>query len=603
MNTAPLEKFPTIGQYVQAQESSYKREISVYDNWSWSMAEHIKNSIFYLFGRLMTGNSEDKPVKNIVRRILKFRYSAEDIDVKNINIYVNSSDKYHLSFLVKKYHDEVYVTENKLDKLFDSLKKEKINFGGALVQRVNGKPVKVPLQNIAFCDQSNIMGAPFGIRMSMNPQELMERAKNGGWGNKENGAEMSMEELITLSEYQKNSDKKDGMQPVQTPGKYLDVYQVWGMLPAQFVGGKEGEFSLQLHFITFLKGATKDNDIAVTLFAKEDKDKKRFKFIKQDDGDGLENRALGFGGVEELFEAQAWTNSSMIWKMDYLRAASKIIMQTSDSALVSRHPSGLKDLDNLEVIEHEEGKPLSQVDTLPRNFQLFDNSVIEWENYAQGVSFATNPMLGEELASGTPFRSLERQVVQGKAPHEENVKEFARFIEEIYMDWIIPDIARELVRGNKFLATLSPDEMEFVAENLGNAAANQLFLDTTLNGDLVSQEEMDMAKQKGKEQFFAGGNKKFIEILKDELKNIELKVFVDVAGKNKDLSAMVDKLSNILRQVFANPAILNDPRAMKTFQKILEYSGLGQIDFSNTPAPQQLPQAQPAQAMPQMVTK
>src|SRR3990167_661981 len=194
-----LEKFNDIFGYIQCQEQSFKREQPVYQEWEWNFINHIKQSIFYLFGRLMTGNTDDKPVKNIVRRILKFRYAAEDIDVKNINIYVNSPDKYHLSFLVKKYHDEVFVKENRLDDFFDTVKKEKINFGGALVQRVSGKPVKVPLQNIAFCDQSNIMGAPIGIRMSMNPQELLERAKNGGWGKTENGATVTVEELITLA--------------------------------------------------------------------------------------------------------------------------------------------------------------------------------------------------------------------------------------------------------------------------------------------------------------------------------------------------------------------------------------------------------------------
>lgn len=586
-----LERFDTLGAYVQSQEQAFKREISVYDGWSWSFTEHLKQSLFYLFGRLMTGNSENKPVKNIVRRILKFKYAAEDIDVKNINIYVNSDDKYHLSFLVKKYHDEVYVKENKLDDFFDTVKKEKINFGGALVQRVNGKPVKVPLQNIAFCDQSNIMGAPFGIRLSMNPQELMERAKKGGWGNTANGATMTVEELITLAEYQKD-DKKDGKQAVQTPGKYVDVYQVWGMLPAEFIGGKEGEFSLQLHFIAFIKGKEmNDPDVAVTLFAKEDTDTERFKFIKQDNGDGLENRALGYGGVEELFEAQAWTNSSMIWKMDYLRAASKILLQTTDPAVAARHPSGLKDLDNLELIEVEDGKNISQVDTMPRNFQLFDNSVTEWENYAQGVSFATNPMLGEAPTSGTPFRSLERQVIQGKAPHEENVKEYARFIEEIYNDWIIPQIAKEITRGTKFLATLSSDELEFVVNKVVIKEANQFFFEATINGKVPTQEELANVKQQSKEQFFAGGNKKFIEILKDEMKDISLSVQVDVAGKQKDLGAIVDKLSNILRQVFTNPAVLNDPRAAKIFQKIVEYSGLDQLTFDmNGVQPQQVAQ-------------
>ena len=601
------EKFDTIFKYVQSQEDAMEKEINVYSDWSWNFQTHIKNTLFYLFGRMMTGNDPEKPVKNIVRRILKFRYAAEDIDVKNINLYADDQDKFHLSFLIKKYHDEVYVRENKLDKFFDVVKKEKINFGGSLVQKVNGRPTKVPLHTIAFCDQSNIMGSPFGILMPMNPQELLEMRDKGGWGNKNNGANMTIEELITLAEYQRSTDNKD-TKPTQTPGKYVDVYQVWGMLPAEFVGGKEGEFSLQLHFITFLKKDNdKNNDMGVSLFSMEDKDKTRFKFIKQDDGDGLESRALGFGGVEELFEAQAWTNSSMVWKMDMLRAASKMIMQTADSALVARHPSGLKDLENLEVIEHEEGKPLTQVDTFPRNIQLATNFINEWEEYAQNVSFTTNPMLGEESKAGTPFRAIERQVTQGKMPHEENVKEFARFITEIYEDWTIPDIAKALTKGTKFLSELNNDEMEYVSNCVARNSVHKENNEKVINGELpLVAEELQARIQQVKTDWLSNGNKRFIELLKDELKNVTLKVHVDVAGKNKDLAAITDRLSNMFRQIFANPAVLDDPRAMKLLSKVLEYSGFSQTDLNlgdyKTPQPQQIAQQQMV-AQPQMATQ
>ena len=602
-----LEQYKDIFEFVKAQETAFNQSISIYDEFDFNFKQHIKQSLFYLFGRLMTGNkdekNQDKPVKNIIRRILRFRYAAEDIDVKDVNIYVDDSDKYHLSFLVKKYHDEVFIKENKLDKFFDSVKKEKINFGGSLTQRMNGvTPKKVSLQNIAFCDQSDIMNAPFGIKIPMSVSELMEMEEKG-WGEERNGATISINELIGIASYKRQMPTQSGTnKEEETPGKYVEIYQVWGVLPAEFVGGKEGKYSLQLHYITFTMNPEKPNDkIGYSLFSMEDKDKKRFKFIKQDDGDGLEGRALGYGGVEELFEAQAWTNASMIWKMDMLRAASKIIMQTADSALVKRHPTGLKDLDNLEVLEHEEGKPLTQVDTFPRNYQHFMNLNTEWETYAQQVSFATDPLLGEEAPSGTPFRAQERQVIQGKMPHEENVKEFARFIKELYEDWVIPHIAKEITKGTKFLSELSADELEFVANNAAIRETNKAFIEDTLNGILRSKEEYAASREQIKVDFLRKGNKRFLEILKDELKNASLKVHVDVASKNKDLGLITDKLSNIFKMVFSNPAILNDPRAAKVFRKILEYSGLNQIDFTADVPIQQVQQPQLAAGTPQVV--
>ena len=65
--------------------------------------------------KLKTGKNDYKPVKNITRPILNLQHRTEDIELKDVQIYVNDADKYHLSFLVKKYHDDVFVQENDLD--------------------------------------------------------------------------------------------------------------------------------------------------------------------------------------------------------------------------------------------------------------------------------------------------------------------------------------------------------------------------------------------------------------------------------------------------------------------------------------------------------
>lgn len=568
--------FSDIYDFVLQQESAFMTHIPVYDDWEWNFKEHLKTSVFYKYGRLLTGNSEDKPIKNIVRPILNLAYRAEDIDVKDVHIYVDDPLNYHLSFLIKKYHDEVFVRENKLDDFFDEVKEEKIDFGGALVEKVNGAmPRKVPLQSIAFCDQSNIMGAPFGIKMSMSMSELLEMQERG-WGDKKNGATISISDLVELMQYQKEKSKGTE-RAVQTPGKYCDVYKVWGVMPNSFIGKGDG-YSLQLHFITFLQSQKENKKQGLTFFNAQDKDKDRFKFVNRDE---IYGRSVGLGGVEELFEAQVWTNYSMIRKKDFLDAASKVIMQTSDSALAARHPSGLKSLDNMEILEHEEGKPLSQVDTFPRNYQLFNSAVNEWEEYAQRIGAATDPLLGESPPSGTPFRLQERVVMEGKGLHEYRKEKYARFIEEIYQDWIIPHIAREITRGVKFLAELSSDELEFIANNLVIRETNKMVLEQVLNGELPDPAAIEQLKQQTREQFMAGGNKRFIEILKNEMRDAPLKVKVNISGAQKDLSGAVEKLTNIFRQVFANPAVLDDPRAQKVFSKIIEYSGLSPIDFSS----------------------
>ena len=44
-----------------------------------------------------------------------------------------------------------------------------------------------------------------------------------------------------------------------------------------------------------------------------------------------------------------------------------------------------------------------------------------------------------------------------------------------------------------------------------------------------------------------------LEILKDEFKNIDIKMGINVAGKQKDLVNLSDKLLSIFQFIFANP--------------------------------------------------
>jgi len=76
------------------------------------------------------------------------------------------------------------------------------------------------------------------------------------------------------------------------------------------------------------------------------------------------------------------------------------------------------------------------------------------------------------------------------------------------------------------------------------------------------------------------GSKKFVKILKNELKDLNLKISINIANKQKDLALITDKLVNVFRQVIAAPQILQDPNLAKVFNKILEYSGISPLNFS-----------------------
>uniref|UniRef100_A0A6M3XMP6 Uncharacterized protein n=1 Tax=viral metagenome TaxID=1070528 RepID=A0A6M3XMP6_9ZZZZ len=572
-----------IFEYITTQEGLYKKTIQINDVWDWGMREHIEDRSIYknsnIRGDKKKGTINEVPIKNIMRPILNLKYRAEDIDVKDITLYIDDPELYHLSFLVKKYHDDVYVLENDLDTFFDQVKESKIDLGGGLAKNIGkGKPEYVPLESIAFCDQSSIMNAPIGLLHKYSPAQLKEFEKKG-WGNKDNGATTTIDDLITIVA----NDKGD------IPGPDIKVYEVHGVLPNEYLDDQrqdQDEYKQQFQVVTFYKDE-KGNRQGLILYRKESKNP--FKMVTTEE---IFNRSLGWGGIEELMESQVWVNYDEVVKKDFLDSASKTIIVTDDPTIVAKHPSGMKDMDNLEFLELQEGKTAKVLDTYPRNIALFEQSVVEWQEHAKDLGSAPDALQGKQPPSGTPFRLEERVVQEGKGIHEYRRGKYAKWIEEVYRDWIIPYIAKKITEGTKFLAELSLDELQMVAESVSIVERNKMVKKKVLEGRIVTQEEADAHQLLAKENFMKGGTKQFIEILKDELKDMPIKIKINVAGKQNDLGLMADKITNIFRQIFANPEgfmqVMAIPGAAKSFNAMLEYSGMNPMDFSFVSSPQEM---------------
>lgn len=586
-----------IYNFIIGAETEYQQPINI-NGWDWNMKDHIQRSFYYKYGRLLNGNDETTPVKNITRPILNLQYRAEDIDVKDILIYVDDPENYHLSFLVKKYHDDVFIVENNIDTFIDDLKESKIDYGAGLAKKTdNARPEVVDLQSIAFCDQTDMMKGPIGIKHFFNPAELKDMAQHG-WGDEKNGATVTLDELIALSSTSRRDDSESGVVN-ETPGNYIEIYEVHGVLPEKFLNedSDSEDFLQQFHIVGFYKGEDGGKH-GVTLYRKEEKESP-FKIHKRDN---VYSRAVGYGGAEEIFEDQVWTNYDVIHIKDMLDSASKTILKAVGAQMKSRYPNGLKDLDNLSIIELNDGEDLAQIDTTPRSMALFERSVIDWENHAQKMGGATDPLMGEPAPSGTPFRAQERQVIEGKGLHNYRRGKYAKFLEEVYRDWIIPYIATQVTKGTRFLSELSSEEMQYVADALVKNKANDFIKEEILSGRVVTEEQVELFKDKVREGFVSGGNKKFIEILEGQFKKKPLRVKINIAGKQKDMSLMTDKLVNIFRQIIANPQgfqqLMQMPELSKTFNDILEFSGISPVHYTGLskqalPQPQQ--QGQPVQ--------
>ncbi len=455
------------------------------------------------------------------------------------------------------------------------------------------RPEVVKLQSIAFCDQTDMMGGPFAIKHFFSPSQLLDMAKQG-WGDKKNGANATLEDAIVLSEEWKKqratSDKKS-----KTPGKYVEVYEVHGSLPdewledetaAQETLGRDTDdkggmtYSPQMQIVMTRK-LPNGKSAGITLFKGKEKES-IFKLLLRDE---IYGRALGLGGAEELFEPQVWVNYDVIRMKGLLDAAAKVIYQTTDQNFASRNKTN--NLENGEILILEDGKEIAQINTQPVNIAVFENAVKAWEEHAQQMGAANDAIMGEAPTSGTPFNLQELVTQEASSLHEYRKGKISTFVEEIYRDWIIPYIVKEIEKGQEFLADLSLDELQAVADNLVVVETNKMVKERILNGQEIQPQMVQEFQQKTKADFMKGGSKRFLKILKDELKDAPIDVEVNIAGKQKDLKGMTDKLVNVFKTIVSNPTVLDDPRAAKIFNQILESSGLSPIDFYQPPKPEQ----------------
>ena len=410
----------------------------------------------------------------------------------------------------------------------------------------------------------------------MAPDQLKEMEKKG-WGDEANGATITVDELITLSQPKRYPDRLRGQQN-KTTGRYVQLYEVHGQLPESylFADGASDEYVGQMQIVGFYYDE-RNNKQGVTLWAGEEDIKDVFKIIVRD---GLYGRALGFGGAEELFEPQVWVNHNEILKLSMLKAASKVIHKTTDANFANRN--NLFDAENGEIFVTKEGTDIAQIDTTPRSLALFDKSTDDWFEQARLMASAGEAILGEQPPAGTPFASIQFQAAESQSLHEYRKGKIATFTDEIYLDWIVPQLAKEIIQEQEFLAELDVDELRDISERVAKSKTNDFIKKKILDGELVEQDEVDAIRELEQETFLEGGNKKFIKILKGELKNAPISVKVNIAGKQKNAPAITDKLVNVFRTIVQAPQILDDPRMAKLFNQILEQSGLSPIEFGLT---------------------
>jgi len=570
--------------YIKQEENTWKTEkVPLTNSKEWNMKDHIERCMNVANGWFHNGENDGlRPYNDIVTPIIDVAFRLEGFDVKDIVPFVDDITENHKSFLIKKYHPQ-WARKNELDTFIDEVVESSVIYDLVLIKNLNqSRPEVVKLQDIAFCDQTDILSGALCIKHQYSIPQLL--SYKGKWDDDK------IDEAIIMAQAEKTistaTDRK-----VKTPSKYIEVYELRGSFPETWLDkeGDENVYTPQLHIVCYYT-AKDGSKNGIKLF--EGKDKKlsdNFKALKIDQVRS-HGRACGKSIVERLFEPQVWNNYSGI-KIKKMLDSAVNLLQTDSEEYGNMKISDLKEM---RVLKHEPGRPISRVDMNLQNVTELTNYQTQQENNARMLGSASDGALGRNPVSGTPFALQDLVVQQGEGIHDYRRGKIATFFADVlYRDWILSYLVKDMNNGVKFSEDLSLDEMEEVMTEITKNLVNTRLKEGMLEGRTYTAEDKEALSQVVIADLMKGSKKKFMEVVKDELKDIPVKVFVNVAGKQRNMAQNADKISKLVGNILANPeAFATIPGLAKSYNELLEESGMSAIDFSQvTRGVQQTPQA------------
>jgi len=571
--------------YILAEETNFKTaKVPVTGSVEWSMHNHIERCTNVANGWYHTGaNDGMRPYDDIVTPVKNVALRSEGFDVKDIVPYVNDIHNSYKSFLIKKYHPQ-WARKNELDTFIDELVESSVVYDLALIKNVNNsRPEVVKLQQIAFADQTNVMSGPICLKHQYTVAELLEN--KGKW------FDDKIDEAIIMAEAEKSVTQAND-QKAKTPGKYITVYELVGNLPEYWLEdeGDKYKYTPQRHFVCYYtsKDGSKNG---ITLFAGKDKPlSDSFKALVIN---SVYGRACGKSLIETLFEPQVWNNYSAIKIKKMLDSAVNVLITNSEE-LAGQNLNQLKDNT---ILKQEKDSTTVRLDGSLQNMTAFTNYQVRQENNARILGSASDAQLGTNPVSGTPFALQSLVVQQGQGLHEYRQGKIATFVADVlYRDWILQYVVKDMNEGRKFSEELSFDELKEIADTIARNRTERKLAEMILDGKVVTEEMRQTMVTSFTDEFIKGGNRGFFEILKGELDQIPVDVFVNIKGKQKYMAQNADKITNIIREVLRNPqAFQQVPGIAKVFNQLLEDSGLSPVDYSPVISPVQ-PEAAPVEA-------
>ncbi len=530
------------------------KEVDLADGLKHNLYQTLRTIEFYSNSRYLNGQKDtlgrEKPFNNINTFRVNVAYRATDLDLKDIQIVADDiTDRGNLlkaTILSKEAYK--WGKENGLSEFLNDFAYTRPKYGSVIVKKVveieedGSEELELEVcawQNMVI-DPTNFEDGIIVERHFLKRHELAE--KKDVWDN--------VEELLNKTKKQKED---------------IEVLEVHGYFPESSDPDASGNDDTVFNRKMFMIGVV--NGKPAFILHSEDEDElpyRKLDWRKQD------KRSLGVGVTEDGFEAQVWTNDSMIAEKNAMDLAGKVVIKTNSKKL----GNNILEVDNGNVFYLEDGKDATVMNLLPSALPKYSELIQRWDSQYERVSSTFNAITGEQMPSGTPYRQTAILNQEAGSLFDQRREEAGIFISEIYMDWILPFLIKKLNKEHILTSEWSMEELEMIDDAFSTHKVNQTVIDMIINGEEVDNDIYNELVEAEKAVAQKQKNIRSIPVPKDYFKDFKCSVSVIITNEMRNKGAILESLSNILAQVGTNPAVLQDPVLSKVFSAIIEVSGV-----------------------------
>lgn len=608
--------------FAQIRKERYdflNNEINIVGHLTFSQYQRIKKNHLYYTSHFENGDYE---VINGVKRKKTFHNINSwrcdvatkmlDIDVKDFLLVPNNPEHdYQVALLEKELKH--WMKREQFSKILNQVVDDLPKQGSVVLQKFGNNDVKVVDLRYLYNDQTaeSLKDAEYIlIRNLMSRSEL--RKMQGKWNNVDKVLE-EFDDYSAVVGYDPMGITDTNYAVSQNNTQNLvEVFTRFGEFPKSWLpeGGSEDEYVWGKFIVAGVDALQKNEEGKIvgengTILWAEELDKEKDFPFKEVHYRKIMGRWLGQGIVEMTEEPQRRINEIKNQEAKALELAAIQLFQTRSTNALSNI---ITDADNGDLLTTN--SEITPIATESRNLSGFQQAYTAEDQHADRLTFSYDAVRGENAPASATLGAVQIQEQQATSAFEYKRENIAIFLNEFITDIVLPSLQKELNKEHVFRLTGSIEELNKLRMNVAKNYANQQAIEMMLNGELVTQDIVDMMINDRMKELSQDGDKMWVSVMKDFFKNLDYYVDVVISGENKNTFAQINNAQAVLGILAKDPTIMQDGAKRSILFKALSNLGMhiselqdieDKVTEQNAMA-QQMPQSPiaPTQPLPQL---